>query len=284
MRSQPVPDDRLAEITRRRLELLSAEIAGARGDQLLVHLDEEPVASGDLSPAPARPGRHARRSVGRWGLLGGWLHDRLPSTLQGRVRLEPAQLGILALIVAAGLALSAWWVLRSDGTGTLVPVSSPAAASPKLLVTPSVSPTATGLVVVDVTGRVRHPGIATLPVGSRVIDALRAAGGIRPGVDVTSINRARLLLDGEQIVVGVVPPAGAAASGLGGAPGSGSLVNLNTADQATLESLPGVGPVTAGAILAWRDENGGFRSVDELLDVSGIGDSTFAELAPLVTL
>lgn len=235
------------------------------------------------APAPVRPGRHARRSVGGWGLLGGWFHDRLPATLQGRVRLEPAQLGLLALTLAVGLALSAWWVLRADDSGTLVPVSSPSIVSPNVLVTPSPSPTAAGLVVVDVTGRVRRPGIATLPLGSRVIDALRVAGGIRAGVDVTSINRARLLVDGEQIVVGEPPPSGVAASGLGAA-GSGALVNLNSADQAALESLPGVGPVTAVAILAWREENGGFRSIDELLEVSGIGDATFAELAPHVTL
>jgi competence protein ComEA len=117
-----------------------------------------------------------------------------------------------------------------------------------------------------------------------VIDALRAAGGVRPGVEKASINRARLLVDGEQIVVGVPSASGAAASAASGAPGGSSLVNLNTADETALDSLPGVGPVTAQAILTWREENGGFHSVDELLEVSGIGDATLAKLAPYVTL
>ena len=284
MRSQPVPDDRLSEIARRRLALLSAEIAGAQGDRLPEWREEQPPSPGDPSPVVLRPGRHARRSVGRWGLIGGWVRDRLPATLQGRVRLDGAQWGALAVVVAVGLALSAWWVLRNDHEGGPLPATSVAPTVHPTLVSVAATPSPSGVVVVDVAGKVRRPGIATLPLGSRVVDALRAAGGIRPGVNVASINRARLLVDGEQIVVGEPPPSGSAAAGLGAAPGATSLVNLNTADQSTLESLPGVGPVTAAAILAWREENGGFRSVDDLLDVVGIGDATLAELAPHVTL
>ncbi|MGZ4472743.1 MAG: ComEA family DNA-binding protein, partial [Nocardioidaceae bacterium] len=106
-----------------------------------------------------------------------------------------------------------------------------------------------------------------------------------------ALNLARVLVDGEQIVVGVPPPAGvaasaaSAASGTAGPSGSaGPLVNINTADEAALETLPQVGPVTAQAILKWRAENGSFTAVDELLDVSGIGDATLAEIAPFVTL
>ena len=138
--------------------------------------------------------------------------------------------------------------------------------------------------VVDVAGKVRRPGIAVLPPGSRVVDALEAAGGARRGVDLTALNLARLVVDGEQILVGVAPAPGVAGT-LGTPPPEGtSLVNLNTADQVALETLPGVGPVTAGAILAWRTDNGGFTSVDELLEVDGIGEATLADLAPLVTL
>ncbi|MGZ4482912.1 MAG: helix-hairpin-helix domain-containing protein, partial [Nocardioidaceae bacterium] len=154
---------------------------------------------------------------------------------------------------------------------------------------PSASPS--GTVVVDVAGKVRHPGIATLPLGSRVVDALHAAGGARRGVSLRALNLARVLVDGEQIVVGVPPPAGvaasaaSAASGAAGPSGSaGPLVNINTADEAALETLPQVGPVTAQAILKWRAENGSFTAVDELLEVSGIGDATLAEIAPFVTL
>ena len=138
--------------------------------------------------------------------------------------------------------------------------------------------------MVDVAGKVRRPGIAVLPAGSRVVDALKAAGGARRGVDLTSLNLARPVVDGEQILVGVAPAAGVAGSLGSPAPAAGRLVNLNTADQPTLETLPGVGPVTAEAILAWRTDNGGFTSVDELLEVDGIGEATLADLAPLVTL
>ena len=146
----------------------------------------------------------------------------------------------------------------------------------------------------------RRPGIAVLPAGSRVVDALEAAGGARPGADLQTLNLARLLVDGEQLLVGVPPASGTAAGALSGPPaavpdttsGAGStgatapaaLVDLNTADEAALETLPGVGPVTAAAILQWRTEHGAFTSVDELLEVSGIGDATLAEIAPHVTL
>ena len=151
----------------------------------------------------------------------------------------------------------------------------------------SASAQSTGLVV-DVAGKVRRPGIVELPAGSRVIDALAAAGGARPGVDTADLNLARPLVDGEQIVVGLevpsVPPGSA-----GGAPppvGSTSVapasVDINTADQVELETLPGIGPVTAQSILAWRTENGLFSSVDQLLDVSGIGEATLADIEPYV--
>ena len=112
------------------------------------------------------------------------------------------------------------------------------------------------------------------------------SGGARPGVDLASLNLARLLVDGEQIVVGVPPSAGVAGAASPLPPGStdGPLVNLNTADQALLETLPDVGPVTAEAIIAWRTEHGGFTAIDELLEVDGIGDATLAELSPHVTV
>jgi competence protein ComEA len=119
-----------------------------------------------------------------------------------------------------------------------------------------------------------------------VIDALEAAGGARPGVDLTALNLARLLVDGEQIVVGIAAQTAVAGATEPIAPDAttGPLVNLNTADQALLETLPDVGPVTAEAIVAWRTEHGGFTAIDELLEVDGIGDATLAELTPHVTV
>jgi competence protein ComEA len=123
-----------------------------------------------------------------------------------------------------------------------------------------------------------------LDAGARVVDAVEAAGGARRGVDLSGINLARVLVDGEQIVVGaaaasVPAPAGSAPPG---APTA--LVNLNTATPAELETLPDVGPVTAQAIITWRDEHGGFTSVDELLEVDGIGELTLEGIAPYVTV
>ncbi len=269
-------------------------------------LDEAPTSSD--APSARAPGRHARRSVGLTARAGGWLHDRLPPTLQGRVQIGASHLTVVALLVAAALAVTAWWVIRADGGGTIVPTAAEPMTTPDsaVAVVPaggststedatgapsSTTPTDTGeqVVVVDVAGKVRRPGIASLPLGSRVVDAIEAAGGPRRGVDLTTVNLARLLVDGEQIVVGVPPPAGvaapaASAQGASSAGVPAPLVNLNSATQAELETLPGVGPVTAAAILQWRTDNGAFSSVDELLEVSGIGDATLAEIAPFVTI
>jgi len=144
-------------------------------------------------------------------------------------------------------------------------------------------------IVVDVGGKVRRPGIRRLPAGSRVADALRAAGGVRPGVSTEGLNRARFLVDGEQVLVGA--PAGTAAAppgsgnGAGGAAagaGPAAPVSLSTATVDQLDTLPGVGPVLAQHIIDYRTRHGGFRSVDELRQVNGIGDRRFADLRAMV--
>ena len=137
-------------------------------------------------------------------------------------------------------------------------------------------------VVVAVVGQVAAPGLVTLPAGSRVDDALAAAGGPLPDADLTTVNLARVVVDGEQIAVGV-PGAAPGPSVEPGGAGS-TPVNLNTASEQDLETLPGVGPVLAGRIVQYRSDSGGFTSVDQLQDVSGIGPSTFAELQDLVTV
>ncbi|MGD8199849.1 helix-hairpin-helix domain-containing protein [Ornithinimicrobium sp. W1679] len=156
-------------------------------------------------------------------------------------------------------------------------------------------------VVVHVTGQVGEPGVVTLPQGARVVDAVEAAGGLTAEADPSALNLARQLADGEQVWVGrpgEEPPAGlvapgpVSAAGGGGAGGGGAatvgepvlVVDLNRATQAELEELPGVGPVTAGRILAWRDEHGAFTVPEELLEVSGIGERTFEQLQPHVTV
>jgi competence protein ComEA len=150
------------------------------------------------------------------------------------------------------------------------------------------SPSTAALLLVDVAGRVRHPGVYRLPSGARVVDALRAAGGALPGVSTASINLAAPLHDGEQVAVGVPgagqpsPPDGSGtADGSAGAAGSGA-VDLNTATLEQLEALPGVGPVLAQNVLDWRAAHGRFSSVNQLTEVSGIGPAKFAVLKPLV--
>lgn len=167
---------------------------------------------------------------------------------------------------------------------------------------------ATARVTVHIVGEVERPGVVTLPAGSRVDDALDEAGGATSEADLTGVNLARPLVDGEQVVVpapgdrvvgapgagtGAAPGgagaagAGGAAAGAGGAGAGGAaaeLVDLNTADLATLETLPGVGPVLAQRILDWRTEHGQFTAVEELGEVSGIGDKIYAQLSPKVTV
>lgn len=134
--------------------------------------------------------------------------------------------------------------------------------------------------VVHVGGEVEEAGLYTLPPGSRVSDAVEAAGGAVPEADLDLLNLARPLVDGEQILVGLPQPEGGPAPS-----GAESSVSLNQADQAELETLPGIGEKKATAILAHREALGGsFTSVEDLLDVKGIGPSTFEELEPLVTL
>ena len=181
------------------------------------------------------------------------------------------------------------------GTGE----STAAAASPSTTTAPPTT-SEPAEIVVSVTGLVRHPGLVRLASGSRVADAVAAAGGVVGQGDVTGLNLATRLLDGASVVVGEaghsaltdnapngataaagVPPPAQAGPAASGAP---SLIDLNSADEAALDALPGVGPVTAAAIVAYRDQHGPFSSVDELQAIPGIGPAKFAQISPHVTV
>lgn len=138
-----------------------------------------------------------------------------------------------------------------------------------------------GKLVISVVGQVRTPGLITVPSGSRVDDALRAAGGADPGTDLTGLNLARKLTDGEQLAVGVPVAAPSAPAGAGAPPGK---VDLNSATPEQLDTLPGVGEVTAQRIVGWRTQHGGFTSVEQLRDVDGIGASKFDKLREQVSV
>jgi competence protein ComEA len=139
--------------------------------------------------------------------------------------------------------------------------------------------------VVHVSGAVAREGLVRLTPGSRVADAVAAAGGAAPAADLRRLNLAAKVLDGQQVAVPAVgePPAAATASGGGGgSPSTDAPLDLNLATPAQLEALPGIGPSLARAIVAERERGGGFRSVDDLRRVRGIGDSRFSQLQPLV--
>nr|WP_279589662.1 ComEA family DNA-binding protein [Cellulomonas uda] len=138
-------------------------------------------------------------------------------------------------------------------------------------------------VVVDVAGEVVRPGVVRLPAGSRVVDAIEAAGGATGGADLARLNLARVLVDAEQVLVPRPgdPLPGGPTSGSSSASSAGALVDLNLADAATLDTLPGIGPVLAGRIVEHRTQRP-FGSVDELVDVPGIGTALLEQLRDLV--
>lgn len=135
------------------------------------------------------------------------------------------------------------------------------------------------ILVVHVAGEVRRPGVVRLVAGSRVVDAIEAAGGATPSAVLAGVNLASEVVDGSQIVV----PSSSRGEGPAAAASDG-LVVVNRATPAELESLPGVGPVLAERILSHREEHGPFETVEDLLDVSGIGEATLARLRPLVRI
>ncbi len=246
--------------------------------------------AGPETPLAEAPGDWRERA----GLA---LRERLPLWVQARCGLERRSVVALAvvLVVAAGFAAQHFWSGRTQGVrapevvragqsgqsgvygeGRSEPVVGVADASPGTSAAPEI--------VVDVGGKVREPGIHRLPAGSRVDDALRAAGGVRPGTSTEGLNRARFLVDGEQVVVGEPAPVQGGAPVPGAAAGAAPTapVPLNTATLEQLDTLPGVGPVLAQHIIDHRTQSGGFRSVEELREVNGIGERRFADLRNLV--
>ncbi|GAB3593851.1 hypothetical protein GCM10027446_16700 [Angustibacter peucedani] len=225
-----------------------------------------------------------------------------PRAVVGLLVVALAVAGVLGVRVLLARSRSAPVPMAPAGVQTpLVPVAAVPSASVTATATTASAAgaraTAAAPLVVHVVGRVRHAGVVRLPPGSRVEDAVEAAGGAAPGADLAAVNLARLVVDGEQVVVprpgepavaaaGPAAPAGgaAASSSAGGTPGgaAGEVVDLNTATTDQLDVLPGVGPVLAGRIVEWRTTHGRFSTVDELSEVSGIGDKAMERLRPLV--
>jgi competence protein ComEA len=220
------------------------------------------------------------------------IRDRLDTLSRG----EMAGLIVVVVLTLGGVGL---WYTRSlprpiqvAASPGVITASAPSGAVPTAAVSgaigsPSASPTS---LIVDVTGQVRRPGVYQFHVGDRVVDAVNRAGGPRGNADLSLLNLAAPLTDGTQIMVpkeGAAPPGTTTGTGTttSGAPGvPGTLVNLNSATEPELETLNGVGPVTAAAIIKYREDNGPFGSVDDLDNVSGIGPVTLEELRPFVTV
>jgi competence protein ComEA len=229
----------------------------------------------------------------------------VPASLRsGRVSVSSsAVVAVLALVVALGCAfmLRILWAERA-AEGEALPAGGVAGqpathardgpATPQVLsrsapaTTAGVAPQAAELVV-HVVGQVAKPGLVRLQTGARVADAITSAGGATRSADLAAMNLARALVDGEQVFVprpGEEPPAAPAPQVPGGPTSGDGSVNLNTADLGALDSLPGVGPVLAQRIIDWRTEHGRFTSVEELGEVSGIGDKLLSQLRPRVTV
>ncbi|MEN3304901.1 MAG: competence protein ComEA [Micromonosporaceae bacterium] len=221
--------------------------------------------------------------VEQWGLRDSQPAAGPPAGRSALGSFDPGRRGVRALALVAVLVVLAAGYLAWRAQPRSEPV--PAAPAP---VAPAAPATGTGTgtsVVVAVAGRVRHPGLVRLPAGARVQDAIEAAGGALPGTDLAFVNLARRVVDGELLVVGVSPPPGLGTGGAAGNPAAGTgLVNLNTATLAELDALPGIGPALAQRIVDYRTAHGGFRSVDELRRVEGIGDAKFAQLKDRVAV
>ncbi|MEO6533220.1 MAG: helix-hairpin-helix domain-containing protein [Pseudolysinimonas sp.] len=201
-----------------------------------------------------------------------------PDARRARVRVG---VGAALILVLVGLACAVFiTAITPHGASSVVAPS----ALPSASASSGASPGSTGAVIyVHILGQVNDPGLYALHDGDRAVDVVAAAGGLTPSADPAALNLARFLSDGEQIIVPAVgqtvPSAGGAAGGTA-IPGK---VNINTADEPTLETLPRVGPAMAARILAWRAANGRFTAVEDLMSVSGIGEKTFEGLKDLVT-
>ncbi|WP_377271483.1 helix-hairpin-helix domain-containing protein [Peterkaempfera sp. SMS 1(5)a] len=263
---------------------LGAPPARSTAEPTAVHAEAPGAAP---FPEPPPPDAGAARGLPRRLLAG------LPTGGLELDRRAVAGLAVL-LLVAVGYGVQHFWLGRPQSVSVPVATGSaagpgptpaaaalpaPAAAGAAL---PRPSPGPAAVVVVDVAGRVRHPGLRTLPRGSRVADALRAAGGPVHGADTAGLNLARILADGEQILVGTPAAAQPGAGSATGPPIGPVSLNAATVDQ--LDALPGVGPVLARHIIEYRGAHGGFTDIGQLHQVPGIGDRKYAEIQPLVML
>ncbi|HLW18480.1 MAG TPA: helix-hairpin-helix domain-containing protein [Actinomycetota bacterium] len=210
----------------------------------------------------------------------GSLLQHVRARITQHIRFHPREAGALAvlgllLLIGAGLAY-----MRARPAAAVAPPSGAVSAS----ASPGTSAAPANTIVVDVVGAVRKPGVYDFAQGARVIDAVRAAGGFLPDAEPQAINLARPLVDGEQVVVPRKGETPAGAAGGGSAQQPGGKVNINSATESDFENLPGIGPVLAQKIVDYRDQHGPFRSIQDLMKVTGIGQKKFDSLSAYVTV
>lgn len=276
-------DVELARLISERLALLLAEQPPrrARGPGLVQSEEPVPVAAGPMMEAAHRERAQLPDEIRETGEI----VDELSPQRFGRMHL-----GVICALLLLGVVAAGWLLLRARpvavaSPGDVVTVATPSQSAASA--TPSMAKSASKIVV-HVLGAVRHPGLVRLPENSRVQDAIDAAGGLGRQADPGELNLAQPLSDGQQVLIGSARhPAGEVREqqGSGGAssgPIAQGALDLNRANQSQLEELPEVGPVTAQAILAWRQEHGRFSRIEELQEVDGIGPKTYSQIAPHV--
>ena len=260
-------------------------------DRLALVLTEQPPrrARGP-GPAPIEeavqfPSDSTSAGVAEGGeQFGSELPEQLP-----RQRFSRTHVVVIGVLLVFGLMTAGWLLLRARPVAVASP-SEVVTVSTPMPTDRSATPTTSkpdSKIVVHVLGAVRHSGLVRLPDNSRVQDAIDAAGGLTNRADPSDLNLAQPLGDGQQVVIGTrTDPVGEVrdqpGSGRGSSAAATAALDLNHASQPQLEELPGVGPVTAQAILAWREQHGRFSRIEELQEVDGIGPKTYAEISPHV--
>lgn len=280
------PDPVLSEVVRERLEALLVEVEPRRA---LPEVPAPPdVARHDPGDSARNRGRNAvgAATVGSSGAGSAQLPEprrmlsgrRVGDRLERLVEFGREHLMAIAVVMLVG----GGWTIYSINQVHSVPVAM--AAAPTVLASPSPEVSEPVMVAIHVLGAVARPGVVELPEGSRVSDAIAACGGLVPGADPGQLNLAQILSDGEQVLIGDATQPGGEVRGqtAAGSQGGGGKISLNTATLAQLDTLPGVGPVTAQKIIDWRSANGRFTRVEELQEVDGIGPKTLAQIIEYV--